>query len=83
MARGGRGTRILVDPVVEASFGHSPRLRFEIHPARRIDLDLMPRVDAVVVTNEHLDHFHLPSLRRLPMRRTRRHAPVDAQGLHR
>ncbi|GHI83931.1 MBL fold metallo-hydrolase [Streptomyces xanthophaeus] len=60
------GTRILVDPVVEASFGHSPRLRFEIHPARRIDLDLMPRVDAVVVTNEHLDHFHLPSLRRLP-----------------
>lgn len=59
-------TRILVDPVLDASFGHSPRLRFEIYPARRIDTDLMPPLDAVVVTNEHLDHFHLPSLRRLP-----------------
>ncbi|GGT21783.1 MULTISPECIES: MBL fold metallo-hydrolase [Streptomyces] len=60
------GARILVDPVLDTSFGHSSALRFEIHPARRIDMDLMPPVDAVIITNEHLDHFHLPSLRRLP-----------------
>ncbi|MFJ3162192.1 MBL fold metallo-hydrolase [Streptomyces kanasensis] len=61
------GARILVDPVLDTSFGHSSALRFDIHPARRVDMDLMPPVDAVVVTNEHLDHFHLPSLRRLPV----------------
>ncbi|MFE7623306.1 MBL fold metallo-hydrolase [Streptomyces sp. NPDC057509] len=60
------GARILVDPMLDTSFGHSDQLRFEIYPSRRVDLDQMPPVDAVVVTNEHLDHFHLPSLRRLP-----------------
>ncbi|HEV7651510.1 MAG TPA: MBL fold metallo-hydrolase [Actinophytocola sp.] len=57
-------TRILVDPMLTTSFGHSPELRFEIHPAR--DVGDLPPIDAVVVTNEHLDHFHLPSLRMLP-----------------
>jgi len=57
------GTQILVDPVLTRSFGYSNRLRFEIFPSRSIDIDKMPTIDAVVITNEHLDHFHPPSLR--------------------
>lgn len=60
------GTTILVDPVLTESFGHSDRLRFEIYPAREVDIQRVPQIDAVVVTNEHLDHFHLPSLLKLP-----------------
>lgn len=60
------GARFLVDPVLDDSFGHSPHLRFEIFPAREVHTDLLPDIDAVIVTNEHLDHFYLPSLRRIP-----------------
>ncbi|MGW4568268.1 MBL fold metallo-hydrolase [Streptomyces sp. NPDC004561] len=59
-------TRVLVDPVLSSSFGNSSQVRFEIFPAREIDTDALPEIDAVVVTNEHLDHFHLPSLEALP-----------------
>lgn len=62
----GDGEGVLVDPVLTRSFGHSDRLRFDIHPARTVDADALPRPVAVVVSNEHLDHFHLPSLRMLP-----------------
>jgi hypothetical protein len=62
------GARVLVDPVLTKSFGNCAALRFEIYPGRRVDLDRLPDVDAVVVTNEHLDHLHLPSLRMLATR---------------
>ncbi|WP_410615851.1 MBL fold metallo-hydrolase [Amycolatopsis sp. lyj-109] len=61
------GTAVLVDPVLTGSFGHSEQLRFEIHPARSVDVGRMPEIAAVVVTNEHLDHFHLPSLALVPV----------------
>jgi hypothetical protein len=61
------GTRILVDPMLTDSFGHSGKLRFEIYPAREVAVQDMPQVDAVAITNEHLDHFHLPSLLQLPV----------------
>ncbi|MFX0559962.1 MBL fold metallo-hydrolase [Tepidibacillus infernus] len=57
------GTRILVDPVLTQSFGHNEKLRFEIFPNRLVYTDKMPKIDAIVITNEHLDHFHPPSLR--------------------
>jgi hypothetical protein len=59
-------TRFLVDPMLTRSFGHSSRLRFEVFPAREVAVDELPALDAVVITNEHLDHFHLPSLAMLP-----------------
>lgn len=65
------GTRLLVDPVLTDSFGNTRELRFEIYPARTVDVDAMPDIDAVVVTNEHLDHFHLPSLSLVP-----NHVPI-------
>lgn len=59
-------TLVLVDPVLTESFGYQGDLRFSIYPERSVDLATIGSVHAVVLTNEHLDHFHLPSLRLLP-----------------
>jgi hypothetical protein len=59
---------VLIDPMLARSFGTAPALQFEIYPPRDIRVDRMPPVRAVILTNEHLDHFHLPTLTRLPSR---------------
>lgn len=56
---------VAFDPVLEDSFGHSPGTDFRVYPARQIDPRKMPTPDAVFLSHEHLDHFHLPSLARL------------------
>ncbi|WP_026058018.1 MBL fold metallo-hydrolase [Streptomyces sp. SS] len=61
----GDGHRILVDPVLGPGFGLSPALEFRIWPPRDVDITVMPPLDALVLTHEHLDHFHLPTLDRL------------------
>ncbi|MFJ4905535.1 MBL fold metallo-hydrolase [Streptomyces sp. NPDC093249] len=58
----GGGHRVLIDPVLKEAFGLPGRAECRVWPPRRIDAGLMPRPDAVVLTHEHLDHFHLPSL---------------------
>ncbi len=60
-------SHLLVDPILTDSFGSSPWLRFTVSPKRLIDCEGMPRPVAVVITNEHLDHMHLPSLKLLPV----------------
>ncbi|MDZ7881783.1 MAG: MBL fold metallo-hydrolase [Mycobacterium sp.] len=64
-------TLVLVDPVLTESFGYQRDLRFSIYPERCVDISSIDSVHAVVLTNEHLDHFHLPSLRLL-----RRSVPI-------
>lgn len=58
----GDGHRVLVDPVLGRGFGLSPALEFRIWPPREVDTGRMPELDALVLTHEHLDHFHLPTL---------------------
>lgn len=60
----GDGRRILVDPVLGPGFGLSSDLEYRIWPPREIS-DRMPVPDALVLTHEHLDHFHLATLARL------------------
>jgi hypothetical protein len=60
------GDVLLVDPVLTPSFGSTPRVRFAIYPPRKLDLARMPAPDAVVLTTDHIQHFHLDSLRLLP-----------------
>lgn len=52
---------VLLDPILKRGFG-AGALEFTIWPPRRIDTTTMPAPDTVVLSHEHLDHFHLPSL---------------------
>ena len=56
---------VLLDPILERAFGASSSLEFTIWPPRTVDVETMPQPDAVILSHEHLDHFHLPSLNRL------------------
>ncbi|MEU1628733.1 MBL fold metallo-hydrolase [Streptomyces sp. NPDC020096] len=54
-------TVVLLDPILDTVFGAGD-LRFAIWPPRSVDIAAMPAPNAVVLSHEHLDHFHLPSL---------------------
>ncbi|MFE5592927.1 MBL fold metallo-hydrolase [Streptomyces sp. NPDC056549] len=54
-------TTVLLDPILAEAFGAGD-LEFPIWPPRTVDVAKMPLPDAVVLSHEHLDHFHLPSL---------------------
>jgi hypothetical protein len=58
-------TSVLVDPIVEADFGCTPRARFEVLPRRAFNWSALPPIDAVFLTHEHEDHFDVRSLNRL------------------
>jgi hypothetical protein len=57
---------VLFDPILGDSFGHSLGTDFRVFPARTIDISRLPKIEAVFISHEHLDHFHLPSLSVLP-----------------
>jgi hypothetical protein len=59
------GTRVLIDPLLLPRVGGLAACGARVHPARRLDLDAMPPVDAALVTHEHPDHFDPASLDRL------------------
>jgi L-ascorbate metabolism protein UlaG (beta-lactamase superfamily) len=54
------GVRILTDPLLRERTVHLRRSSFAIESA------LVDRIDAVMISHLHLDHFDLPSLRMLP-----------------
>jgi len=53
-------TGILLDPILADGFGSDDQI--EIYPPRRIRVKDLPRIQAVILSHEHSDHFHLPSL---------------------
>jgi L-ascorbate metabolism protein UlaG (beta-lactamase superfamily) len=55
----------LVDPLLCEEFGHVQELEYRVYPPRVFSFDLFPRIDGVVLTHEHDDHFDLASLARL------------------
>jgi hypothetical protein len=57
-------SHVLLDPLLEETFGIG-NVPLAVWPPRILRLDAMPKVDAVVLTHEHEDHFHPPSLARL------------------
>lgn len=59
------GSAVIVDPMLATSFGTSQHVRFEVSPRREVLCDELPEFEAVILSNEHLDHFHLPSIARL------------------
>jgi hypothetical protein len=63
-------TSVLVDPILGATFGNSVESTFAmpIFPPRVVDLEKMPRVDAVILSHEHIDHFNLETFSLLDRR---------------
>jgi hypothetical protein len=59
-------TNILIDPLLLNSFGHCSNINFSVYPPRVIDLNRIPKINAVILSHEHLDHFHIPSLAFFP-----------------
>ncbi|HMH91574.1 MAG TPA: MBL fold metallo-hydrolase [Streptosporangiaceae bacterium] len=55
---------VLLDPILKPAFG-AGAVEFTIWPPRIIDTAAMPAPAAVILSHEHLDHFHLPSLQLL------------------
>jgi L-ascorbate metabolism protein UlaG (beta-lactamase superfamily) len=52
---------VLLDPILTPAFG-AGALEFTIWPPRSVNVAAMPAPSAVILSHEHLDHFHLPSL---------------------
>jgi hypothetical protein len=55
-------TNILIDPVLYDSFGSDDDNSIEIYPPRFIDFSHIPKIDAIILSHEHSDHFHMPTL---------------------
>src|SRR5262245_45272634 len=60
-------TRLLGDPLLFEDFGHRG-LNMRVCPPRRLVLSELPSIHAVLLSHEHEDHFHIPSLNRLDRR---------------
>ena len=58
-------SHLLIDPIMESSFGYQSIKRIEIYPPRNCEMALMPKISAVFLSHEHSDHFHLPTLSQL------------------
>lgn len=59
---------ILVDPLLCEDFGHAYALEYRVFPPRVWNWAQFPKVDAVLLSHEHDDHFDLPSLSKLDRR---------------
>ena len=55
----------LVDPLLCEEFGHAHALDYRVWPPRQLSPEKFPKLDAVVLTHEHDDHFDIPSLAKL------------------
>jgi len=52
----------LVDPLLCEEFGHAHALDYNVFPPRVLSPEKFPKLDGVVLTHEHDDHFDIPSL---------------------
>lgn len=58
-------TFMIVDPILEVSFGSDKKNKFIIKPTRKINYSLLPKINCIVLTTEHLQHFHPLSIKKL------------------
>ncbi len=76
----------LVDPLLREEFGHIQALEYRVHPPRILKTEDIPKLDAVVLTHEHDDHFDIPSLalldRAIPIFLSSRSSTAARQILH-
>ena len=58
-------TKILLDPLLFDTFGSDPLAGIEVVPPRIINQSVYSDVDAILISHEHSDHFHIASLDRI------------------
>ena len=60
------GLKILTDPIL----GKYPRylifFRRKIKPGRTLEQLLEKNIDAILLSHSHIDHYHVPTLRKFP-----------------
>ena len=56
---------VLVDPLLCEDFGGIHALDYRVFPPRRWHPEAFPKLDAIVLSHEHDDHFDIPSLAKL------------------
>jgi len=59
---GTASTKVLLDPILTPEFSAVAGAGMKVFPPRRFDPAAAPALDAVIISHEHDDHFHLPSL---------------------
>lgn len=59
-------TKLLLDPLLFDTFGMHESFGIEVVPPRQIDPEYLQDISGIVISHEHSDHFHLPSLNLLP-----------------
>ena len=57
------GCTVLMDPVFQDPFEDGAVVAC---PAREVFVDKLPKLDKIVISHSHLDHFDIPSLAKLP-----------------
>src|SRR5262245_14440132 len=60
-----KATTLVSDLLVESFFRNGT---FTICPTRQLELGAMPKLDALIITHRHRDHFDLETLLRLDRR---------------
>ncbi|HEV7651506.1 MAG TPA: hypothetical protein VGP26_25420 [Actinophytocola sp.] len=67
----GQGVEVAVNPAYGETVGTDPRVRHAFDPGRKVDVDAVPALDAVVLTGARRDQVDLPTLhqcdRRIPV----------------
>lgn len=58
-------TKILMDPLLEDTFGSNSQYGIEVVPPRIIKPEIYNNIDAILLSHEHTDHFHLRSLNKI------------------
>lgn len=59
-------TAILLDPLLQETFGMTDKSICTVYPFRRVHMDKMPKISAVFLSHEHPDHVCLDTLKLLP-----------------
>ena len=58
-------SKVLLDPLLEDTFGTDNQFGIEVVPPRKVMESAYKNIDAVILSHEHSDHFHIQSLNKI------------------
>ncbi|NVM53612.1 MAG: MBL fold metallo-hydrolase [Candidatus Helarchaeota archaeon] len=60
------GLKILTDPILGKHLRYIVFFRRKLKPGRTLEQLLEDNIDAILLSHSHLDHYHVPTLRKFP-----------------